>query len=349
MCSDYGTARHFSFGGNGFFFCHPCDMWDSIPPVMRRKSLTRGAAERPARLACTAAHESFAHPTTLCRGYCSCEPAIKVSRNMNDDNSEDSESTSLSSNTSISMGGQLVVEEEGGGAAYYGGEDNTREELDTSSDDTAQVINNQPAPAVMTSPRTLLPAERDDRCREQEEEDDEDEYSTIRQLKDKIHMLRRWNLKLTRAMTKMQDEANTMKLRSTTSAENRGVYLDELMDSINCVTERHNRRYNASRTSALVAKAIWNHEVFHAHLVRLARKYIRETVFTPFNILREMDLAGGTLSYEGIDVLRHVETRGVKRSRGSVIPSKSEIKRIAGIVEWFARQRCPFQLKENLA
>ena len=60
-----------------------------------------------------------------------------------------------------------------------------------------------------------------------------------------------------------------------------------------------------------------------------------------------MDLAGGTLSYEGIDVLRRVETAGLKRFRGSMIPSKSEIKRMAGMVEWFARSRCPFVFKQT--
>ncbi len=117
---------------------------------------------------------------------------------------------------------------------------------------------------------------------------------------------------LTRMMTKMRDEANKKTNMRSTSAENGGVYQEKLLDSINCVTERHNRRCNASRTSALVAKEIWNHGVFHAHLVKLARKHFRETVFTPFNILREMD-CGGSLSYEGIDVLRRVETCGVKR------------------------------------
>jgi hypothetical protein len=83
------------------------------------------------------------------------------------------------------------------------------------------------------------------------------------------------------------------------------------------------------------------------HLLQLARKHFRAHLFTPFNIIREMDLAGGTLSYEGIDVIRRVETSGVKRFRGSMIPSKSEIKRMAARVEWFARGHCPYSLKQT--
>ena len=60
-----------------------------------------------------------------------------------------------------------------------------------------------------------------------------------------------------------------------------------------------------------------------------------------------MDLAGGTLSYEGIDVLRRVETQGQTRFRGSMIPSKSEIKRMAGMIEWTARPMWPFVIKQT--
>ena len=54
-----------------------------------------------------------------------------------------------------------------------------------------------------------------------------------------------------------------------------------------------------------------------------------------------MDLAGWTLSDEGIDVLWQVEFRG------SMIPSKSELKRVASMFEWFAHPYCPFVMTET--
>ncbi len=87
----------------------------------------------------------------------------------------------------------------------------------------------------------------------------------------------------------------------------------------------------------LVAQAVWAEEGCALELLKLSCQYLRERIFTHFNILRKMDLAGGTLSYEGIDVLRRVETQGQTRFRGSMIPSKSEIKRMAGMIEWTAR------------
>ena len=120
----------------------------------------------------------------------------------------------------------------------------------------------------------------------------------------------------------------------------------QVMEAINEVLRRY-PRWSPKRTGALVAQTLWEQAVNLPELLKLSRKYYRDKVFTPYNILQEMDLAGGTLSYEGIDVLRRVETAGLKRFRGSMIPSKSEIKRMAGMVEWFARSRCPFVLRQT--
>ena len=106
--------------------------------------------------------------------------------------------------------------------------------------------------------------------------------------------------------------------------------------------------WSSKRTVPLIAQAVWNVDANQPELLKLARKHFRATVFTPFNILKEMDIAGGTLSYEGIDILRQVETLGIKRFRGSMIPSKSEIKRtMAGTIEWFGASECPFVVKET--
>ena len=70
-CSDYGNTRHYMFKGNGYFFCHPCDMWDSLPPD-RSKNCSRTSK----KFACIGKHTSFCHPTTYRKGYCRREPAI---------------------------------------------------------------------------------------------------------------------------------------------------------------------------------------------------------------------------------------------------------------------------------
>jgi hypothetical protein len=90
----------------------------------------------------------------------------------------------------------------------------------------------------------------------------------------------------------------------------------------------------------LIAQAVCVLDGTLLELLNASRKHIHE------NDLKEMDLAGGTLSYEGIHVFRRVKTGGIKRFRGSMIPSKSEIKQMTGIlVEWFARPFCLYTLK----
>ena len=44
------------------------------------------------------------------------------------------------------------------------------------------------------------------------------------------------------------------------------------------------------------------------------RQYVRDHVFTPHRILKLMDQKGGVLNYEGIELLRMVETDGVPNS-----------------------------------
>jgi hypothetical protein len=70
---------------------------------------------------------------------------------------------------------------------------------------------------------------------------------------------------------------------------------------LNCVLDRHCQPWKGG----FVARVIWNglDGALQPHLLALARKHLRKHVFTPFNILRVMDIAGGTLSYEGIDVI----------------------------------------------
>ena len=181
---------------------------------------------------------------------------------------------------------------------------------------------------------------------------EENHVVIVHQLRERIAMLENRILTLSRELNNARQrerrrlaEESARMITSVTDAAPAAAYLGELLLSVKDISERYNKRWDSYRTAAQVAKSIWGHETLHIHLLKLARKYLRDTVFTPFNILKEMDLVGGTLSYEGIDVLRRVETRGVKCFRGSVIPSKSEIKRMGASIEWYTRKCCPFSVK----
>jgi hypothetical protein len=82
----------------------------------------------------------------------------------------------------------------------------------------------------------------------------------------------------------------------------------------------------------------------HDVLISKAKRWLRENVYTCYNILREMDRAGGTLGYEGIEIIRAAETKRVKSYKGSLIPSSGDFKRAAEKVEKLAHHLAPFVL-----
>ena len=180
----------------------------------------------------------------------------------------------------------------------------------------------------------------------------------VEQLKGKMGLLKERNRRLLVIENKALRNKARLKGRnandtSSSSPNNKKAsscnesFTNDVLEAVNDVLDKY-RRWGDNRVGQLVAKVVWSQDKFLPHLLQSARKHFRDNIFTPCNILREMDLAQGTLSHEGIDVLRHVETCGVKRFRGSMIPSKSELKRMAGAVEWFAQEHCPFDSQQTL-
>jgi hypothetical protein len=159
-------------------------------------------------------------------------------------------------------------------------------------------------------------------------------------LKKKIHLLQKKN-----AYHKRYSEKSCCHNSSDNRQSQKEQFKTAVSECINGFVGQH-----VHSRGAFVCHFLWEilDGALQPHFLTLARKHFRQNVFTPFNILKEMDLAGGTLSYEGIDVIRRVETSGLKWLYGCMIPSKTEIKRMAARVEWFGRGHCPFNLKRSV-
>jgi len=56
-----------------------------------------------------------------------------------------------------------------------------------------------------------------------------------------------------------------------------------------------------------------------------------------------MDLAGGSLNYKGLEVLRKVETEWKKYYRGGVLPCTADLKRAAKRLETIGDESIPFK------
>jgi hypothetical protein len=86
-------------------------------------------------------------------------------------------------------------------------------------------------------------------------------------------------------------------------------------------------------------------------IFRRVTTYLREEVFTPWALLKEMDTQGHKLSLQAVEVVRVIQVRNQRYSRDCVFPSSSTIQRVAAIVETYAKPRIPYtisNLPQNL-
>jgi hypothetical protein len=114
----------------------------------------------------------------------------------------------------------------------------------------------------------------------------------------------------------------------------------ELLDEYN---KKWFPKWGRKRKGKVLAEAFWEcmDGVAQDELMKLAKAGLRKGTFHPFKVLRAMDFAGGTLSYEGIDVLRQCETSGKKCVRGGILPCSATLRRMAGTIEKFGDAMCP--------
>ena len=114
----------------------------------------------------------------------------------------------------------------------------------------------------------------------------------------------------------------------------------------NLVNAKQMRQYGDKTKAALLVNCVWDENFLHGEvqdcMINKVRQYLRNQVFTPWRILKAMDLAGFNLSLAGLEVLRQVDVVE-KYSRG-IIPSKSTILRSARKVEAMANEFCPFKM-----
>jgi len=50
-------------------------------------------------------------------------------------------------------------------------------------------------------------------------------------------------------------------------------------------------------------------------IIKVSKRWLHNNVFTPVEILRQMDIHGGTLKYEGLSVFNDVESAAYKSKR----------------------------------
>ncbi len=96
-------------------------------------------------------------------------------------------------------------------------------------------------------------------------------------------------------------------------------------------------RYGNKQKGMLIAKAVFDQDFLNGcalpYLIAKSKAWLRQNVFIPWKTLKAMDLAGGSLNYKGLEVLREVESNGKKYYRGGVLPCTADLKRAALKIE----------------
>lgn len=107
------------------------------------------------------------------------------------------------------------------------------------------------------------------------------------------------------------------------------------------------RRHSHKSKAALLIECMWDDNFLDGEvkegMITKVRSHLRTHIFTPWKILKCMDLAGFNLSLSGLEVLRRVDVGTGKFVRG-IIPSKSTMLRTARKLETAAIHFCPFRM-----
>jgi hypothetical protein len=336
-CTDFGRYRKDWWRGKGYFFCSPCDLYEN------EHSSNKRIKRDSNKFRCKAKHTSFAYPTDLLKNGGLYVPSKNPAARKTVDNSIDGDSEDEGDDESSAEGEGDNTVLASSLAAKKTVENSIDGDSEDEEDDKSSAEGEGDGTALAASEASVR--ERRDHAKREEivstlKKKVEDLNKRNHAQRQELCSLRKKVKEMTQANTTLPvPGSSTKKIRNTAFKNSIGELLEEFYG-------RWFPKWGRKRKGRLLAEAFWGlmDGVAQDRLMTLAKNQLRKTIYHPFNILRAMDFAGGTLSYEGIEVLRQCETAGNTYVRGTVIPCSAELKRVAAMVETFGNQVCPYEL-----
>ena len=350
-CSNYGPYRHSLYNGHGYYFCHPCDLWD------KEQEVTKRISRENLKFQCKANHNSFVFPTDknlpmassrknlnlvrrtlFVNAMQKAKKAKKKKKKTTASDSSDDEAINRLVSTITSRDSPQEEQQPSSCCSSPLSAESSQEEQQETSPST----NNSPPPL----PPVQVPYSPENGGKATTVSDE------IRRLNDRIRKLQRHletALEQNAFLQSKLDSRNLPVDDGGSPGETQNERFQEAIKSAveDCINnDKRFNRWGTIRRGDQHAKAFFSvlDGIAETALLKKSKKILRETVFTPYAILQQMDEHGGTLSYEGLKVLRKVESRGRKRYYGGLIPSDGEIRRAAREVERVGRVLCPFKM-----
>ena len=349
-CLLFGPFREFVYAG--YFICSNCKLYED--------AVSSGTASRvnrkSKRFKCTANHTDFTFPThqlfepddlpAADSGFNRCRvssPDCAVGNNRSkvshhSDSPEDGdENGSCDSSNASEVGGDVPFFDDEL-VAYYGAlsclEAAFMEKLKAQAERFESVLQDTKTEVARRF---------------------ENEISKLKELierqKEEYRELKEENNALSRHMNyykrKAKEDKDDRKAQS--------IPLDEaVIETVNkLLSSRQRYKLLSDKNKAsLIAKAVFNPEFCHGvaleEIMKEAKQWLRQKVFTPVEILGQMDLHGGTLNYEGLKVLNDFEAAAYKgearQIRDRVLPTPACLQKVAQILEREGDRLCPYEI-----
>ena len=323
------------------FFCGHCDNWERDVSTLSKK-----AKRTSKRFCCEAMHFSALMPTQLKKAY---HPSMQV---WQDEQSEGSDEEYFwSDDEDLSD-----IDED---------EDlsDIDEDWDMTNDDWDITEDPEPANDKTEERRHLLEtrkavecellqqvgqARRDEQAKSKEQTTELETH--VRRLQEKVELLTkslvsaRQNVdRLRHRLRHLQPEKEHPNPNAETA---RGCALENTIAKAIAGACRSSRVRSQKKLAKAIANAAFNvmDGVAEGEILTKARQTLRNTVFSPFNIARLMDLNGGALNLSSVELLRTLETMGEKYKRDTMLPSAASIKRVFKKVELLGDIKVPYEL-----
>lgn len=312
-CSDFGPCRRLLFPNA--FFCSNCAWWDEELSLKNTKAFHRGR-----RFQCHANHMSWICPTDLLVG---CEKWRRVSA--------DTQSRKDTKHTSDSCVLDTVVEED---------DDETDDKMIEGSKKDDCIVNEKSQEFLLVNFESdndeTDVAETGSRMDSSVESSVLDLEKKLLNAQKRLHVWRQKYLDIQKRIEKLHPSANDAV----------SFIVDQIKGLGKVVTSKRARRSLAREVATCLIDSAGADpflDVFREAVLEQSKKWFRRNVFTAERILRAMDMAGGQLSMEGLEVLRTIETDNKKWVRATIIPCSSDIQRCAITVEAYAKSKCPYE------
>jgi hypothetical protein len=322
FCSVYGSNRKLLYPL--FHFCSPCTMYDSDKKHPSCKNKIKRSSPS---FKCTAKHESWACPTQLIEDYL-CDKAgnrgvttvvlsgkkRKVSRA--EVIVEDDEATIPSLPEVICIQNDIQIERL---------EEMNRELKEYNMMLHSEIYNMTEVIRKHEAENIVLLQENNELCDEVQQAMQLEKHVKTT-LSEKINRLKEVNdeknSKIEQLNKKMKSSNRNLKIQT----DAKDILLQHMRNNINNVSsckdvvalfmknlERLSteKNRNLAKLANDVVNILWDRKLldglFVEKMMEKAKEYIRATIFSPSNILRAMDMCGGTLSMQSIEVLRKLE------------------------------------------